>query len=256
MRINPLTYRDTMVSIVTPLYNCEKFIAATIESVILQSYTDWEMLIVDDNSDDASADIVSDYAHKDGRIRLFHNKTNQGAGASRNIAIQAAKGEIIFFLDSDDIWLPGKLEKQISFMLTGNHLFTFTAIEKIDENGNLLKKQPEYPKARLTYKQALKYNPIGCLSAAYNCEMLGKVFMPQIRKRQDYALWLALLKKTDAHCLQQVLARYRVRKESISSNKLDLVKYQWRLYHEIERLSLLKSLACIGSCTLHKILDK
>lgn len=228
------------VSIITPLHNVEKYIVATIESVLKQTYLNWELILVDDASIDRSYEIVTDYVARDSRIKLFRLSDNCGAAVARNTAIEAAKGRYIAFLDSDDLWLPEKLEYQLAFMQENNYPFSFSAYERIDENGLTLGfvGVPE----KVTYGQMLKTSVIGCLTAMYDTAYFGKVYMPLIRKRQDYGLWLKLLKQTDfAYGLQIPLGRYRVRTDSISSNKLNTATYNWRLYRQVEKLSFLAS---------------
>ena len=228
------------VSIITPLHNSSKFISETIQSVLNQTYRDWEMIIVDDCSTDDSAEIVESFAEKDERIKLYHLKVNSGAAVARNTAIEKAKGRYIAFLDSDDLWTTTKLEEQISFMIKNNHSFTFTAYNKIDEKG---KKFGEINvPTKVNYNDLLKTCSIGCLTAIYDSKELGKIYMPLIRKRQDYGLWLRILKITPfAYAINKPLANYRVRTGSLSGNKIKAAKYQWKIYREIEKLTIIKS---------------
>ena len=244
---------DELVSVITPLYNGEKFIKATIESVISQSYENWEMIIVDDCSKDTGPRIVERYIEKDNRIKLVKLSENSGGAVSRNKAIEEAKGKYIAFLDSDDLWQPEKLKKQVRFMEENDYNFTYTWYEKINEKGNLLNKIVK-SKDKITYKGLLKCNQIGCLTAIYNQEKLGKIYMPLIRKRQDYALWLQILKQVDyGYCLEENLAQYRLVKDSISSNKLNLIKYNWKLFREIESMGKLRALYYLFFNILKKI---
>jgi len=228
------------VSIITPLYNSENFISKTIESVLAQSYENWEMLIIDDCSNDNGVKIVKKYQENNDNIKLVQLSKNSGAAVARNEGIKLAKGRYIAFLDSDDLWHPEKLKKQISFMKKSDHAFTYTNYQKMSNSGNLTDVIVKSP-PRLNYKKALHTNYIGCLTAIYDTEKLGKLYMPKIRKRQDYGLWLKILKKVDGHGLNENLAYYRVRDNSVSANKFKLIKYNWRLYRDIENLSMLKS---------------
>jgi glycosyltransferase involved in cell wall biosynthesis len=228
------------VSIITPLYNSEEFISETIESVLSQSYNNWEMIIADDCSTDNGINNVKKYQKEDQRIKLIQLKENSGAAVARNEGIKLANGKYIAFLDSDDLWHPEKLEKQISFMKENDYAFTYTNYQKISESGNLTDIIVESP-SKLGYKKALHTNYIGCLTAIYDTEKLGKIYMPEIRKRQDYGLWLKILKEVDGHGLNENLAYYRVRNSSVSANKFKLIKYNWKLYRDIENLSMLKS---------------
>ena len=229
-----------LVSIVTPVHNSEKFLVACISSVQAQTYTEWEHILVDDCSTDKSRAIIEEFVAKDPRVKYLRLEQNSGAGVARNKAIEAAKGAYVAFLDSDDLWYPDKLEKQLGFMQSNSYPFTFTAYDKIDEGGNkTAKKVPA--KKLVSYKKALFKNPIGCLTVIYSVEHFGKRYMPAIRKRQDYALWLQLLKESNAHGLDEVLSTYRDRKNSISSNKVQLLKYEWKIYREEEGLSFFAS---------------
>lgn len=225
-----------MVSVVTPCHNSSDFIAETIQSVLDQSFLDWELILVDDYSSDSTCDLIREFIAEDARIQLIQLPTNQGAAVARNAAIKIARGRYISFLDSDDIWMADKLEKQLNFMQSGGYPFTYTAYDKIDENG-LKFGHVGVPK-KVSYYDLLKMCSVGCLTAIYDAEYFGKVYMPLIRKRQDLGLWLKLLKvSTYAYGLNVSLARYRVRKQSISANKFSAAKYTWRLYREVERLN-------------------
>jgi len=232
---------NELVSIITPSYNSAKFIGETIESVLAQSYKSWEMIIVDDVSTDDSVEIISKYINKDRRIKLIQLSKNSGAAVARNTSIENASGRFLAFLDSDDLWKPAKLEEQISFMLENDVLLSYSSYELMDEDGNLLEIIKD-PDEKLNYADLLKENQIGCLTAIYDQEKLGKCYMPLIRKRQDYGLWLSILKKIPyAVKTPSNLAIYRVRKNSISSNKVELLKYNYELFHIHEKLSILKA---------------
>lgn len=229
-----------MVSIVTPSYNCTNYIHETISSVCSQTLTDWEMIIVDDCSTDNSVSVIKSCIEKDSRIKLIQLKENSGAAVARNTAIEAAQGRYIAFLDSDDLWLPDKLEKQLAFMQLNDYPFSYAAYDKIDVNGQVFGHVgvPD----RVSYSDLLKMCSIGCLTAIYDKEFFGKVYMPLIRKRQDLGLWLRLLRKTNyAYGLNESLAQYRVRIDSISSNKANAAKFTWRLYRDVESLNLIKA---------------
>ncbi len=230
-----------LVSIITPNYNCKKYIASTIESVICQTYPYWEMIIVDDCSNDGSVEIIEKYIIKDNRIKLIKFKNNFGPAIARNTAIKEAKGRYIAFLDSDDLWYPEKLEKQIKYMNDKKCALSYSYYDVIDENNNRTN-QIYKPKDKLSYCDLLKTCSIGCLTSIYDTKIVRKEYMPIIKKRQDYGLWLKILKKIDyAYCIKEVLATYRIRKGSISSNKLELIKYNWKLFREHEKLSIIKS---------------
>ena len=182
-----------LVSIITPCHNSGKFIAQTIDSVLAQSYVNWEMIIVDDNSQDQSIKIIKGFILKEDRIKLIQFGKNQGAAVARNKGIELAKGRFIAFLDSDDLWLPNKLEKQVQFMKDNSVSFSFSAYQLTDISNNL-KGTFEVP-FKQSYQDILKTCSIGCLTAMYDTVTFGKVYMPLIKRRQDFGLWLRLLKK-------------------------------------------------------------
>lgn len=234
-----------LVSIIMPSYNSEKYLSESIESVLNQSFSNFEMIIIDDCSADNSVSVINYYSKIDSRIRLVELFKNSGAAVSRNAGISIAQGRYICFLDSDDLWLPGKLERQLAFMEQIGAFFSCTAYDKIDVRGTFLR--AVCVPARVEYSDLLKTCSIGCLTAMYDTKYFGKVYMPNIRKRQDLGLWLELLKKTRyAYCLNEVLAQYRVRPDSISSNKFSAAKYQWLLYRDFQKLNLLKSCYYFG----------
>lgn len=227
------------MSIVTPTYNCAKFIAETIDSVLQQTYSNWEMIIVDDASKDNTEEIVKRY--DDNRIKYIRLEENGGAAVARNTAMREAKGKYIAFLDSDDLWKPEKLEKQIAFMKQHNYNITATDYEQISEEGESLHKIIR-TKKKVNYNGILLSCPVGNSTVMYNVENLGKFEVPNIRKRNDDALWLQMLKKEKyIYGMPEVLMKYRVRANSISSKKIDLVKYHWYLYRKIEHLSFIRS---------------
>lgn len=233
--------KQPLISIITPSYNSESYIEICIQSIIKQSYINWELIIIDDNSSDSSISIINNLRSLDDRIKLISLKENKGSAYARNIGIECSKGEYIAFLDSDDVWHKDKLLKQVNFMLKNNILFSYTSYYIIDSQGNILKEKTS--PLSTNYLDMLKSCKIGCLTAMYNTSILGKIFMPNIRKRQDLGLWLKILKITDsAYCLDEPLAFYRIHKESLSANKLSAAKYQWKLYREIEKLNLFQSI--------------
>lgn len=229
------------ISIITPSYNSSGFISNTIGSVIDQAVSNWELIIVDDCSTDNSVEVIQGFVDKDPRIKLIQLTENSGAAVARNKGIEAAKGRYIAFLDSDDAWLPNKLEKQVAFMQENNYPFTFAAYDKVNESDEIFSHVGVPDK--VTYSDLLKSCSIGCLTAMYDTEFFGKVYMPLIRKRQDLGLWLKLLKKTKyAYGLNETLGFYKVRKDSISANKKSAALFTWRLYRDIEKLSLPKAI--------------
>ena len=231
---------EPLVSIITPLYNSEKYIAETIESVLAQTYSNWEMIIVDDCSKDNSTKIVEEYQKKDRRIKLYRNEINKGVSYTRNRAIDLSQGKYIAFLDSDDLWKKEKLEKQIKFMEEKNVVLSYTAYEKINEDGS--KRGEVRVPDKLDYEELLKNCLIGFLTAIYRKEEL-KYFKFINSKAEDYIFWLSILKRINyAYGLNEILASYRVLNNSRSSNKIDIVKFHWKIYRKIEKLSLQRSI--------------
>jgi teichuronic acid biosynthesis glycosyltransferase TuaG len=226
---------NPLVSIITPLFNSEAFIQNTIESVLAQSYTNWELIIVDDCSEDKSGEIVLGFSAVDKRIKYHRLEKNYGAPyAARNFATSQAKGTFIAFLDSDDLWEKDKLSKQLAFMDTGDFEISFTAYSKIYPPNSDKKDKVIHVPAVVDFKSLLKTNHIGCLTAMYDIRKVGKLFQPGPQYHEDYIMWLQILKKGyKAYGLDEVLAQYRVHKHSISSNKLKMAKVQWDIYRTI-----------------------
>lgn len=227
----------TNVSIITPSYNSAQYIGRTIDSILKQTYENWELLIIDDCSTDQSRAVIQQYVKQDSRIKLLCLEQNSGAAVARNTGIEQATGRFIAFLDSDDTWHPEKLEKQLNFMLKNDYAFTYTQYHQVNENGELVGKL--YFPMQTNYHNLLKTCVIGCLTAMYDTHKLGKIFFPLIRKRQDFALWLKILKKVEfAYCVPEDLASYTVRSDSISANKFKAAQYNWKLYRDIEKLNI------------------
>lgn len=224
-----------------PCFNARNYIGKSIESVQQQTCSSWELIIVDDGStDDSVAFIQKKYVDVDPRIKLVRLHKNSGAAVARNTAIEQAKGRFIAFLDSDDAWASDKLEVQLDFMKKHNYPFTFTGYRRVNEDGAFLN-DVGVPQS-VTYHQLLKTNVIGCLSAIYDTRKLGKVYMPLIRKPEDFGLWLRLLKLTPkAYGLDRCLAFYTVRKDSVSADKAEAAQYTWKLYRDVESLSHIES---------------
>lgn len=226
-----------LVSIVMPSYNTADYIAESIRSVQMQTYTDWELLIVDDDSTDDTDHIVEKYL-EDKRIRYFKNEHNSGAALSRNKALRESKGKWIAFLDSDDLWLPEKLEKQIKFMEENGYHFSYTDYEEIDENGKRSGTKVTGP-GKITRLGFFNYCWPGCLTVMYDKNHVGEIQVADIRKNNDYAMWLAVSRNAVCHLLRENLARYRKRSGSISNHGyLSLVKWHYRLFREAENESV------------------
>ena len=234
--------KKPLVSVITPAYNAEAFIAETIESVMNQTYANWEMIIVDDRSSDKTMDIIHEYAAQDDRIKVHQLVENSGSAVARNTAMDLAQGKFFAFLDSDDQWLPEKLAIQVAFMQENGVAFSFTKYVRMTEDGKLTKAVSKAPK-KVGYTQLMKHCVIGCLTVMVDREKIGEERMVNIRTRQDYVFWLTLTKKGfDAYGLPEVLAKYRLVENSISSNKFKAAKQNWYVYYHIEKQGLIKSL--------------
>ena len=230
-----------LVSIITPTFNAEKFIRATIESVQKQSYQNWEMILVDDASTDQTVTIVKEFAQKDDRIKLTELPKNSGNGFARNVALEKAVGKYIAYLDADDLWLPVKLERQIQFLKANNLPFTFSFYDCIDEEGNDLHKRVEAP-LNLKYEQLFFCNYVGNLTAIYDVDFFGKIVIEATQKRQDWRLWLTILKQIEVtKPVPEILAFYRIRKDSISSSKFKLIKHNFGVYRDFHRFNFVFS---------------
>lgn len=229
-----------LTSIITPSYNSKSHITAAIESVIAQTYQNWEMIIVDDHSQDSTVEIIKKYQKNDARIKLFRLQENVGAAEARNIGLRKAGGRFIAFLDSDDLWRPDKLEKQLAFMTKNNIEFSFTSYDRITENGNYIN-TVKVPKV-ITYKKFLKNTIIGTLTVMLNKEIIGKIEMPNIPTSHDMALWCNLLKSGfSAYGMQENLAKYRVVANSNTAKKWKAALDVWRIYRDHEKLSFIES---------------
>jgi len=232
---------NELVSIITPCYNSENFLDECISSVLNQSYQNWEMLIVDDNSSDNSCALINSYSKRDDRIKPLFLNENLGPAMARNNAITNAKGKYIAFLDSDDIWLPEKLEVQINFMKKNNCSFVFSSYSVIS-NDQKPKHTIIVPQT-ITYKMYLKNTIIGCLTVMLDKEKFKNIKMPNLRSSHDMATWLNLLKECGcAYGIQQKLAIYRDHKSSNTSNKFKAAYDVWNVYREHEKLNLLCSI--------------
>ena len=230
-----------LVSVIMPTYNCAKFIAETLDSIKAQTYENWEVVIVDDCSKDNTKEIVDAYIANDARIKYHCLEVNSGAAVARTTAMAMAEGEYMAFCDSDDLWMPDKLERQLAFMNDNGYAFSCTAYEQIDEESKSLGRIIKTIK-KTDYNRLLLDCPVGNSTVMYNVEKMGKFEVPNIRKRNDDALWLQMLKKEKyIYGMPDVLMRYRIRSNSISSNKLSVIKYHWILYREIEHLNVFRS---------------
>ena len=236
---------NELVSIIMPVHNAERFLEEAIRSVMAQTYPHWELLVIDDASTDSSMDIATRLAAEDNRIKVHSNPTPTGYPATpRNMAVDLAKGRYIAFLDSDDAWLPGKLEHQLPFFDESDNIaVVFSNYEKIDEKSE---RDNRVVKARkvTTYNKLLLGNVIGNVTALYDTERVGKVYFHKVH-HEDYAMWLSILKRGFvARNTGAVMALYRVTSNSVSSHKLRLLSWQWSIYRNVEKLGLLRSAYC------------
>ena len=240
---------SALVSIIMPSYNTAPYIAESINSVVAQTYTDWELIIVDDASTDNTDETVADairHCERSEAIHYLKNDRNSGAAYSRNRALREAKGKWIAFMDSDDLWAPDKLEKQIAFMEKNCYAFSYTCYGEMDEDGQKTGVVVGGPK-RITKTGMFNYCWPGCLTVMYNREVVGDIQIADIRKNNDYAMWLKICRKADCFLLDENLARYRKRSGSISNHSyMALVKWHYKLYREAERLNPITSLWITG----------
>lgn len=235
---------DELVSIIVPVYNAEKYIKDTIGTVIQQTYTNWELLLIDDCSKDNSESIILDYAKKDKRIRYIKLEQNGGAAVARNKGIEEAKGKYICFLDADDKWANEKLDKQLLFMKENSCEFSFTSYQFADKDCAPVGAVVNVPKT-INYKQALKNTTIWTSTVMFDMSKLTKdnIYMPNVKRGQDTATWWKVLKVINkAYGLDEVLSYYRRAEETLSSNKWIALKRTWNLYRNVEKLNLFSSI--------------
>lgn len=234
---------QTLVSIVVPVYNAERYIEETIKTVLNQTYTNWELILIDDKSTDKSVELITPYLKKDKRIKLLKNKTNLHAALTRNRGIDIAKGKYIAFLDADDLWMPTKLTKQIDFMTKKRCAFSYTGYEFADATG-IPNGKKVYVPTTLTYKQALKNTTISTITVMFDMTQLSKtdIHMPNV-KSEDTATWWRILRKINhAYGLNEILSIYRRSGSTLSSNKLQAVRRTWLLYRKSEKLNIFISI--------------
>lgn len=232
-----------LVSIIMPSYNCGRFIEETIRSVQAQTYQNWEIIFVDDCSSDDTIARVLNIRDNDKRVRVLQNFKNLGAAVSRNNAIKQAKGRWIAFLDSDDLWEPTKLERQIRFMEEEGCHFSYTCYSEMDAEGNDTGVVVTGP-SKITKASMFAFCWPGCLTVMYDAEVVGLVQIEDIKKNNDYAMWLKVCKKADCYLLPEVLAKYRRgRSGSVSSHSIStMIKWHYKLFREAEKMNPISSL--------------
>ncbi len=225
------------VSIIMPVFNAEKTVIRSIESILEQTYSDWELLITDDNSTDNSKAVILDKTSNDERVFIFENN-GRGAFSARNNSIKNATGDYIAFLDSDDSWYPKKLELQIEAMKKSNCLASHSSYYRVDEGGNYI--SLVNPLEKITYKDMLTHNHIGNLTGIYNAKVLGKFYQKNIG-HEDYEMWLRILEKTDSIGVLEPLASYTVANGTLSSNKIKAAKWHYNILRNEVGLNFFKS---------------
>lgn len=245
---------NDLVSILMPAYNSSRWIEETVRCVQAQTYANWELIIADDASFDDTVQKVEKFIPADSRIRLLKTDVNRGAGNARNRALRKAKGRYVAYLDSDDLWVPVKLEHQLKYMRDHNHVMCYTDYDIVDENG-VYRKTVHVPET-VNYEQYLR-RPITCShSIMFDTYAIDKklLLMPDIRRGQDGATWLQVLKTgVTGHALSEPLAKYRRHKGSLSNNKLNAVKRMWYLYRKVEKLSFFYSSECFVSYAFNAV---
>lgn len=235
--------QEDLVSIIVPVYKAEKFLKDTIQTVQDQTYSNWELIFINDCSPDNSVEIIENEIKKEQKIKLINLKENSGAAIARNTGIEEAKGKYIAFLDADDLWNKEKLEKQIKFMKEKDCAFSFTGYEFANENGKGNGKIVKVPET-INYKQALKNTTIWTSTVIFDVQKLGKelIKMPKVKRGQDTATWWKVLKQIEcAYGLNEVLSYYRRTNESLSANKIKALKRTWNLYRNVEHLNVFYS---------------
>ncbi len=242
------------VSVITPAYNAAPYLEETIRSVQAQTFTDWEMIIVDDCSKDETYSLASKFAEYDRRIHVFRNEKNSGVAAARNKALDAAIGEYIAFLDSDDLWLPLKLEKQLRFMDEGKFVLTYTNYQKFDsKTGEIGKKIIKAPSV-MTAERIYGDTSIGCLTVMVNRNISGRFHMPALGHTEDNITWQSILAKGfKAYRLDEVLSLYREGNTSLTSGKKKAALQQWKTYREYYKFSIPKSAFYFTQYAFHAV---
>ena len=232
---------EPLVSVVMPAYKCERYISKAIESVIQQTYTNWELIVINDDSPDSSEAIAQEYAKKNSRIRVIHQIPNAGCAEARNMGISHANGKYIAFIDSDDEWVATKLEKQIQLLKIQKAQIAYTSYDFIDENNTSIKK-PFIVAAQTNYKKMLGRNELGCSTVIVEANLLQKYRFEKAYYHEDYVLWMKLLKiPVKAVGATEVLTHYRVISSSRSYDKKKAAKHRWIIYRKALHLSFYAS---------------
>lgn len=243
-----------LVSIIVPMYNATATLKETIESVRAQTYSNWELVLVDDCSTDNTYRFAESFVAMDGRIKLFKMPANGGPGAATKLGFEKSSGNLIAFVDADDLWMPDKTQKQIDFMIEKDCEFICSDYCWVDENGKALNKVIRCKK-EADYSTVLRCCPIGSSTVMITRNQLNKITIPTIRKNNDYALWLQILcDGTKIYGMSEVLMKYRIVSTSNSFNKRKMIKYFWEVYREYEHFSIIKSAFLLGQYIFIKAL--
>lgn len=243
-----------LVSIIMPVYNGEDYLAQTIESVINQTISDWELLAADNGSNDQSAEIIKHYAEKDQRIKYVQATEKKGAAYARNCGIKKAQGRFIAFIDADDLWRTDKLDVQLREMEKHNAALSFSWYYEFEGQPENIVRQRAPKRKIFKYKHILRNSSVGCSTAMYDSQILGKRYMPEIKMRQDWLLWLSILKEHDGLCIHDYLAYYRLTPNSLSADKVKAAQYQWLALREGLGFPLYKSAFYFTTYLVHHVL--
>ncbi|MDQ2069900.1 glycosyltransferase family 2 protein [Natronospira bacteriovora] len=242
-----------LISVVMPVRNAAPYLEQSVSSVLEQSLSDLEMLVVDDGSSDGSRAILSELAAGDERIRCLDSGGVAQAAVARNTGLAAMRGRYVAFIDADDFWLPGKLERQLELMERQGAWFSFTAYEKVDEHGRRAGRQVRVPDS-VDHERLLGGCVIGCSTVVIDTQQTGTFQMPVYRRGQDYACWLRLLRNHgEARGLDEVLACYREHRGSLSFNKLAKAAANWRIFRDQEELGILRAMHCMARYAAHGV---
>lgn len=246
-------YVEERVSVITPVYNVEKYIYKTLESIFAQTYKNIEIILVDDCSTDDSKKVIAKYIEMHPEIKYFEQPKNMGAGAARNKCLELASGQYVAFLDGDDIWMPEKTDRQIALMKKKNSPFSYTAIEMIDESGETIKTKRKL-KENCDYKYLLHNTIIATSSVIINRKVFGDFYMPLRRGGQDYATWLMLLRNGTVACgINETLVRYRVGRNSLSASKYKSVKQVWEIQTQVEKINKISAMYHVSCFTFNAL---
>jgi teichuronic acid biosynthesis glycosyltransferase TuaG len=244
--------KGDLVSVIMPAYNAVDTIEKAMSCVLEQTYRNLELLVIDDCSSDATLELVTNLQNTDTRIKFYRNENNSGAGYTRNIGIKNAQGTYIAFLDADDEWKPSKLQTQVNYISETGCNIVCSWYDIFDRQSGTIRKRKA--PAIINFQTLIKENIVGCLTVMYSTKTLGKKYMPTIRKRQDYALWLELTKSGEnIHCIQDSLAIYNTQAGSISHNKFEMLIFNYRMYRKNLRYSIIMSIFYTLQNTFYKV---